>query len=111
MALAVARKRSEWHYTDLEPGILSDVRAGRAVLVFDLSNEGPGYSPRIFEELLCWIEANGIPPGRCIWLAQNRTIADAALSEAGVRSTLITFEYYDYFFVKAMAKLFSTVLT
>jgi hypothetical protein len=31
----------EWHYSMIEPAILEDVRAARAILVFDLCNEGP----------------------------------------------------------------------
>jgi Arc/MetJ family transcription regulator len=95
-----------WHYSRLEPEILVDVRAGRAVLVFDLSNEGPAYDPEIFRPLCDWIEKNHLPAGRCIWLAQNRSMAKAAAADLGPRAGLIEFEHYDYF-VKLMAWQFS----
>jgi hypothetical protein len=106
MSLSEARNHGHWHYSDLEPEILVDVRAGRAVLVFDLCNEGPTYDPSIFDEFYCWIEANSLPPGRCIWLAQNRAMSKAAQAHAGARSKLLRFDHYD-FFVKVIAWLFS----
>jgi hypothetical protein len=106
MVRVEAQSRGNWHYSDLQPEILDDVRAGRAVLVFDLSNEGPHYDQGIFEELYNWIETNSLPPGRCIWLQQNRMIEKAARAYAGARSELVRFYYYDYF-VKTMAWIFS----
>ena len=103
---AGAAAPDSWHYSALEPSILADVRAGRAVLVFDLSNEGPAYDADIFGELYAWVEANGLPPGRCLWLAQNRLMAAAAGAHVGPRAALIDFEHYDYF-VKLMAWNFS----
>ena len=104
-----SRSASSWHYTDIEPAILADVRAGRAVLVFDLSNEGPAYDPDIFGEMYAWIEGNRLPAGRCIWLGQNRRMASAA-AFAGSRAALVHFGLYDYF-VKLMAWKFSLVAT
>jgi hypothetical protein len=106
MVNAESQGRSDWHYSNLEPEILHDVRAGRAVLVFDLSNEGPQYDQGIFEELYSWIEANSLPPGRCIWLQQNRVVEKAARTHVGERSELVQFYYYDWF-VKSMAWIFS----
>jgi hypothetical protein len=103
---ANVKDTGEWHYSRIEPAILDDVRAGRAVLVFDLCNEGPAYNPEIFSELYAWIEANHLPQGRCVWLAQNRLIATAAKDHAGERSDLVRFEYYDYF-IKITAWIFS----
>jgi len=97
----------DWHYSDLEPAILEDVRMRRAVLVFDLSNEGPAYDAEIFDELYAWIEANRLPAGHCIWLSQNRQIGAQARAHAGARAGLIAFEPYD-FFVKLMAWKFSS---
>jgi hypothetical protein len=99
-----------WHYRNIEPEILADVRAGRAVLVFDLSNEGPAYDAALFDELYAWIEANHLPAGRCIWLAQNRLMATAAAAHSGSRSSLVDFEHYDYF-VKLMAWMFAQANT
>ncbi len=107
VSLRVAASRADaWHYTRVEPEILGDVRAGRAVLVFDLSNEGPAYDAEIIGPLCAWIETQGLAPGRCIWLAQNRRMADAAAADLGTRARLIEFEHYDYF-VKLMAWQFS----
>jgi hypothetical protein len=103
---ATVADRGEWHYSRIEPAILDDVRAGRAILVFDLCNEGPAYDAEIFSELYSWIEANRLPAGRCVWLAQNRLIAAAAQAHAGQRANLVHFEYYDYF-IKIMAWVFS----
>ncbi len=103
---AAVKDAGEWHYSLIEPAIFADVRAGRAVLVFDLCNEGPAYDPGIFSELYAWIETQRLPAGRCVWLAQNRRIADGARAAAGERAKLIRFEHYDYF-VKIMAWIFS----
>ncbi len=100
------RDATVWHYSRIEPAILSDVRAGRAALVFDLSNEGPAYDTDIFEALYTWIETEHLPAGRCIWMAQNRLMRTAAYDHAGARAALIRFEQYDYF-VKLMAWNFS----
>jgi hypothetical protein len=97
-----------WHYSRIEPEILGDVRAGRAVLLFDLSNEGPAYEAEIFRPLCDWIDKNNLPAGRCIWLAQNRALATAAAADLGQRSRLIEFAHYDYF-VKLMASQFAPV--
>jgi hypothetical protein len=99
---------SEWHYSQIEPDVIADVRAGRAILVFDLSNEGPAYDSDIFDELYTWIENHRLPPGRCIWLAQNRLMGTAAAAHAGGRARMIEFERYDYF-VKLMAWNFSVI--
>lgn len=106
MLRSFARDHKEWHYSDLEPEILGDVRAGRAVIMLDLCNEGPSYAPQIFDELYDWIEAEALPAGRVVWLAQNRYMAEAARLHAGMRSNLVRFEYFD-FFVRVMAWLFS----
>jgi hypothetical protein len=102
-----ARQHSSWHYSDgIDPEILADMRAGRAVLVFDLSNEGPAYDPSIFDELYAWMEAHALPGGSVVWLAQNRTMPAAAAAQAGPRAALVRHDHYD-FFVKAMTYIFS----
>jgi hypothetical protein len=103
---AQVRQADEWHYSLLEPAILQDVRAGRAILVFDLCNEGPAYDEEIFSELYAWIESERLPAGRCIWLAQNRLAEASARAYAGDRARLVQFEHYDYF-LKIMAWIFS----
>lgn len=90
------------HYARaLEPAILDDVRAARAVLVFDLSNEGPAYLPALFDPLHAWIAAERLPPGQAIFLSQNRAMPDAA--PAG---SALGFAEYDYF-PKWMAWVFA----
>lgn len=103
---AAASGADSWHYSKIEPEILGDVRAGRAVLIFDLSNEGPAYDAEIIGPLCAWIETQRLPAGRCIWLAQNRKMAEVAAADLGARARLIDFEHYDYF-VKLMAWQFS----
>jgi hypothetical protein len=91
----------------VEEGILQDVRAGRALLVFDLTNEGPGLNVEIFDHLHEFLDRNGIDAARAVWLAQNRNMEAAYRAHyAGKRSSLFNFEYYD-FFVKMMAYFFS----
>lgn len=86
------------HYSRaLEPAVLDDLRAGRAVLVLDLSNEGPAYHRPFFEPLYDWIAAQGLPPGQVIWLAQNRAMAAAAQASAGPRAETLGFAEFDYF--------------
>jgi len=103
---ADSKRAGNWHYSALDPAILADVRAGRAVLVFDLSNEGPAYEPDIFSELFAWIDSTRLPHGRCVWLSQNRVMSAAAKEHVGPRSAAIHFEHFDYF-VKLMAWNFS----
>jgi hypothetical protein len=103
---AESRDAGLWHYSHIEPEILGDVRARRAVLVFDLSNEGPPYDAGIFRVLFDWIERNSLPAGRCIWLSQNRMTGAAASADVGRRADLIQFQHYDYF-IKRIAWKFS----
>jgi hypothetical protein len=100
------KNTGEWHYSRIESEILGDVREGRAILVFDLCNEGPAYDAEIFSELYAWIEAHHLPAGRCVWLAQNRLMEEAARAQVGARSDLVRFEHYDYF-IKIVAWIFS----
>jgi hypothetical protein len=101
-----ARRAGVWHYKKLELGLLDDLRAGRVVLIFDLTNEGPPFDSEIFDELLSWIESERFPAGRVVWVAQNR-VAKASFERHAVSCTgLIRFEHYD-FFAKIMAWIFS----
>ena len=107
MSSELAEQHNSWHYSKgLDREIIDDTKAGRALIVFDLSNEGPNYWAAIFDELYGWIEKNSLPPGRVVWLAQNRGIAERARTLSGGRSDLINFEYYD-FFLKTIAWDFS----
>ena len=107
MSGAACLRENAWHYaTGLEPEILADMRAGRAVVVFDLSNEGPAYDAAIFDELYAWMEAQRLPAGSVVWLAQNRNMAASAAAQAGPRAALVRHDHYD-FFVKAMTYIFS----
>lgn len=102
----LAKQEGVPHYTDIEPEIFADVRAGRAVILFDMCNAGTDFQPALFETLYAWVEANDLPAGRVIWLAANRALADRARLLAGMRANLIDFAYFD-FFVRATAWRFS----
>jgi hypothetical protein len=107
MSSELTAQQNAWHYSSgIDPEIIADTKAGRALIVFDLSNEGPDYWPAVFDELYQWIERNSLPPGRVTWLAQNRALAEHARTVSGGRSALIHFEYYD-FFLKMIAWSFS----
>jgi hypothetical protein len=106
MSSDYARRNACWHYSSIEREIIEDTKAGRAILIFDLSNEGPAYSIPLFDELLEWISTNSIPQGRVVWLAQNRAMPSNASKHARIAAERIIFEYYD-FFVKMAAWKFS----
>jgi hypothetical protein len=95
-----------WHYSDLEAEIQEDLRMRRAVLVFDLSNEGPAYAAAAFHPLYQWLAAQRIPAQRCIWLAQNRAMAAQAAADSHAPTPGIQFLHYD-FFVKIAAWILS----
>jgi hypothetical protein len=105
MLVARVRQQGGWHYSDLEREIVDDIRLGRAVLLFDLSNEGHAHSHSVFAELFEWIEANSLPEGRVIWLSQNRKIQLDVEEEFHGRTRLVQFINFD-FFVRLMAWLF-----
>jgi hypothetical protein len=106
MLRRVTDSMGAWHYSELEPEVLEDVRGGRAVLVFDLSNEGPLYDPEIFRELYRWLAQRSVPAPRCIWLAQNRALELAARADPQGPTPGLRFVHYD-FFIKVAAWLFS----
>jgi hypothetical protein len=58
----------------LEPGDAENLRAGRAALLLDLSNEGPGLHAPTFEALHRNLEGLGIPRGQVILVSQNRLL-------------------------------------
>lgn len=106
---ALAQRRGERHFSaDLEPAVLADLRAGRSLLVLDMSNEGPGFHAPLFASLHATCLRAGIPFARVVWLCQNRAMPAAYRAGFGLGSgeTVIGFEHYD-FFLKHTAWMFS----
>jgi hypothetical protein len=58
----------------LQPGDAENLRAGRAALLLDLSNEGPGLHAPTFEALHRNLDGLGIPRDRVILVSQNRML-------------------------------------
>ncbi|TXN05201.1 hypothetical protein FV242_04325 [Methylobacterium sp. WL64] len=58
----------------LEPGDAENLRSGRAALLLDLSNEGPGLHAPTFEALHRNLEDLGIPRDRVTLVTQNRLL-------------------------------------
>lgn len=58
----------------LEPGDAENLRSGRAALLLDLSNEGPGLHAPTFEALHRNLEGLGIPRERVVLVTQNRLL-------------------------------------
>jgi hypothetical protein len=58
----------------LEAGDAEALRAGRAALLLDLSNEGPGLHAPTFDALHRNLDARGIPRDRVILVSQNRLL-------------------------------------
>jgi SAM-dependent methyltransferase len=95
------------YFTDaIEPAILDDVRTGRAVLLLDLTNEGPAFEKSGFDHIHDFVDSRGLPAERVIWLAQNRAIEAGYKAAYGARRPSIRFLYYD-FYVKMLAHFFS----
>lgn len=98
------RQHRLWHYSELEPAIVRDLREGRCLLVFDFSNEGPAYFPELFAPLYAWLAAHDIPAARCVWLAQNRAFAASMRADPAAPRPGLQMLHYD-FFVKLAAFL------
>jgi FkbM family methyltransferase len=98
-----------WHYSQvIEDRIVDDLRSRRALLVFDLCNEGPEFDREIFRQLLAYLDEKALPAAQVAWLAQNRVMQQHYLDAfGGARREHIRFEYYD-FFIKSMAWTFAT---
>ncbi|AYO82789.1 hypothetical protein [Methylobacterium brachiatum] len=58
----------------LEPGDVENLRSGRAALLLDLSNEGPGLHAPTFEALHRNLKGLGIPRAQVILVSQNRAL-------------------------------------
>ena len=61
----------------IEAAVLDDVRAERAVLLLDLTNEGPEFDRAAFDHVHAFVDSQMLPADRVIWLAQNRAIETA----------------------------------
>lgn len=91
----------------LEPAVLDDLRGGRALLVFDLCNEGIAYHGNIFDALHGFADAQGIAAERMVWVDQNRALERVYRRVRGVSgAAAMRFAQYD-FFVKHAAWSFS----
>lgn len=91
----------------LEPAVLADLRAGRALLLLDLCNEGAGYFGNVFDALHDFAAAHGIAPRQMVWLDQNRALERVYRRVRGVSgAAAMRFAQYD-FFVKHAAWSFS----
>lgn len=58
----------------LEPGDVENLRSGRAALLLDLSNEGPGLHAPTFEALHRNLKGLDIPRAQVILVSQNRAL-------------------------------------
>jgi hypothetical protein len=88
-----------WHYSGvIDRDLQEDVRARRALLVFDHSNEGPEFQRRIFAELLAYLDSHRLPADQVVWISQNRLMGEAYRAAfGGSRQDHLHFEHYDYF--------------
>lgn len=97
------RSRTQQHgvpffYDDLSPAVRADVKSGRAVLVLDLSNEGPAVSTDFFRAFLLEIEQSLSPNSRLLYISQNRCLNGLMQFELPSAGTLrIEHLHYDYF--------------
>lgn len=83
----------------LEPGVMDDLRREKALLVLDLSNEGPQFHPDPLGWVLRFALASGIQPRRVVWLDQNRAMGASYRAHFGDDDDIAAmgFESYDYF--------------
>lgn len=78
----------------LEPGDAENLRAGRAALLLDLSNEGPGLHAPTFEALHRNLDGLGIPRDRVILVSQNRLLRRDYERLYGEGLRFWTFEFF-----------------
>ena len=96
---ALTRQRKARYFgDDIEPAVLADVRAGRALIVFDICNEGPVFHVDVFGDLHQFAAENRIPIPRMVWLSQNRAVEAAYQVPADY---CVRFEIYDFFIKNA----------
>lgn len=103
------REAGVQHFSDsIEAELIKDVIDRKAILIFDLSNEGPEFESKFFDEIHQFAHRHSLPLNRIIWLAQNRRIeADYYKHYGQDRANSIAFEYYD-FYIKLMAHWFAS---
>ena len=91
----------------VDQALIEDIRSGRAILAMDLTNEGPEFEAAAFDRIHEVVDTLRLPPGRVVWLAQNRAISEAyKAAYRDTRAELMRFEYYD-FYVKNIAHCFA----
>lgn len=56
---------------------LAEIRAGRGLVMVDCANEGRPLIGRHMENLHAAIDGAGVPPGRVLWVQQNRALVPA----------------------------------
>lgn len=79
----------------LSPDHEADIRKGYALLLLDLSNEGPPFNAEIFVALHEQLDARAIPRNRVVFVCQNRRLADDYAQ--AFRAGDIEFRTLDYF--------------
>lgn len=104
---ACARAGVAHFSASLEPSILDDVRARRAILVLDLTNEGPEFDRYYFDLIHAFVSSSRLPAGRVIWLAQNRAIEADYNATYGAQAPLVKFAYFD-FYIRIFAHWFAS---
>ena len=78
----------------LEPQDVADLSVGRAALILDLSNEGPGFQAHVFDALHGNLERRGIPRARVILVCQNRMLRHDYERAYGEGLRFWTFEFF-----------------
>ncbi|MDP4002643.1 hypothetical protein [Methylobacterium sp. NEAU K] len=78
----------------LEPGDIENLRSGRAALVLDLSNEGPGLHAPTFDALHRNLDGLDIPRTRVILVSQNRLLRLDYERHYGEGLRFWTFEFF-----------------
>jgi len=78
----------------LQPGDAENLRAGRAALLLDLSNEGPGLHAPTFEALHRNLDGLGIPRDRVVLVSQNRLLRLDYERHYGEGLRFWTFEFF-----------------
>ena len=78
----------------LEPQDVADLSAGRAALLLDLSNEGPGFQAHVFDALHGNLERRGIPRAQVILVCQNRMLRHDYERACGEGLRFWTFEFF-----------------
>ena len=94
----LARQRGVRYFgDDIEPAVLADVRAGRALIVFDICNEAPVFHADVFGDLHRYAAERRIAMPRMVWLSQNRAIEAAYRAAYQVPDAYcMGFETYDF---------------